>query len=114
MNLLVSFLPILLPFLFLVILKMPAKKGMLFSFIIVLAGAYFVWNMDLNVLAASIIQGVHKAIGILIILFGAIIFVYMAALKTYFSVTMLLIKLESFAFIIFVESSLTKDEKYSG
>ena len=42
----------------------------------------------------------------------SLIFVYMAALKTYFSVTMLLIKLESFAFIIFVESSFIKDKKY--
>lgn len=72
MNLVVSFLPILLPFLFLVILKMPAKKGMLLSFIIVLIGGYFIWEMELLVLGASILQGFHKAFGILIILFGAI------------------------------------------
>lgn len=72
MNLLISFLPILLPFLFLVILKMSAKLGMTLSFIAVLIGAYFFWDMELLTLTASVIQGLHKALGILIILFGAI------------------------------------------
>ena len=73
MNLIVSFLPIILPFLFLVILKMSARKGMALSFLIVLVGAYFIWDMELIVLASSVLQGLHKAFGILIILFGAII-----------------------------------------
>jgi lactate permease len=73
MNLLISFLPILLPFLFLVILKMSAKLGMTLSFFVILIGAYFFWDMSTLTLAASIIQGLHKALGILIILFGAII-----------------------------------------
>jgi len=73
MNLLVAFLPIILPFLFLVVLKMPAKKGMLYSFLIVLMCSYFIWRVDDIVILASIIQGFHKAFGILIILFGAII-----------------------------------------
>lgn len=73
MKLLLSFLPILLPFIFLVLLKMSAKKGMTLSFIIVLIGAFLIWGMDLNVLFASMIQGLHKAFGILIILFGAIL-----------------------------------------
>lgn len=72
MNLLISFLPILLPFIFLVLLKMPAKKGMTFAFIIVLISGYFVWKMDILVLIASMLQGLHKAFGILIILFGAV------------------------------------------
>ena len=72
MNLLISFLPILLPFIFLVLLKMPAKKGMTLAFIIVVISGYFVWKMDILVLLASMIQGLHKAIGILIILFGAV------------------------------------------
>lgn len=72
MNLLVSFLPIILPFIFLVVLKMSAKIGMSLTFIIVFISAYFVWNMDLIVISASIVQGLHKAFGILIILFGAI------------------------------------------
>ncbi len=72
MDLFVSFLPILLPFIFLVLLRMPAKKGMALAFLIVLLFAYFIWDMDVLVLSASIIQGIHKAFGILIILFGAI------------------------------------------
>lgn len=73
MKLLISFLPIILPFIFLVILKMSAKKGMTLSFLIVLLGAFFVWDMNLITISASIIQGAHQAFGILIILFGAII-----------------------------------------
>lgn len=73
MNLFVSFLPIILPFLFLVILKMSAKKGMTLSFILVLIASYLIWDMELIVIGASILQGLHKAFGILIILFGAII-----------------------------------------
>lgn len=72
MKILISFLPILLPFLFLVIMQMSAKKGMLLSFIIVLIGAYFIWDMEIIVLFSSMIQGLHKTIGILIILFGAV------------------------------------------
>ena len=72
MNLFVAFLPILLPFVFLVLLKMSAQKGMTLTFLIVLVLGYMVWKMEWLVLSASIIQGIHKAIGILIILFGAI------------------------------------------
>ena len=73
MNLLVSFLPIVLPFVFLVVFKMSAKSGMTLSFLVVLIGAYFIWDMELVVLTSSVLQGIHKAFGILIILFGAII-----------------------------------------
>ena len=72
MNILISFLPIILPFIFLVLLKMSAKVGMTLTFLIVLLSAFFLWGMDFSVLGASIIQGLHKAFGILIILFGAI------------------------------------------
>lgn len=72
MKILVSFLPILLPFIFLVVMKMSAKKGMLLSFLIVLVGSYFIWDMEFLVIGSSILQAIHKAFGILIILFGAI------------------------------------------
>jgi len=72
MKFIVSLLPILLPFLFLVVLKMSAKKGMTFSFIAVLISAYFIWEMEFITLSASVVQGLHKAFGILIILYGAI------------------------------------------
>ncbi|MBN2539931.1 MAG: L-lactate permease [Bacilli bacterium] len=76
MNLLISFLPILLPFIFLVLMRMPAKRGMALAFIMVFLAAFFLWDMDWNVLFASILQGLHKAFGILIILFGAIFMMY--------------------------------------
>lgn len=72
MQLLVSFLPIILPFLFLVVLKKSARLGMSLSFLFVLVAGYFIWDMEFLTLSASILQGVHKAVGILIILFGAI------------------------------------------
>ena len=64
---------ILAPFLFLVILRMPAKKGMLLSAVIVILCALFIWEMDKTAIAASVLEGFHKALTILLILFGAII-----------------------------------------
>lgn len=72
MYIIVSFLPIILPFIFLVVLKMSAKVGMSLTFLVVLVSALLVWNMEIVVIAASILQGVHKALGILLILYGAI------------------------------------------
>ncbi len=72
MNLIISLLPILLPFLLLVVLKTSAKVGMSISFIILAVFAFFLWDMEIITLLSSIIQGIHKAAGILIILFGAI------------------------------------------
>lgn len=72
LRLLATTLPILLPFLFLVLLKWGAKKGMFVSSIIFIAVAYVVWGMGIDIIGASIIQGAHKAITILFILFGAI------------------------------------------
>jgi len=73
MLLLTAFSAIIAPFLFLVILGMPAKKGMSFSAIIVLLLGYMVWGVEGNVIVASILQGFHKALTILLILFGAIV-----------------------------------------
>lgn len=64
---------ILLPFIFLVLLRMPAKKGMLFSSIIFIFLAFLVWGMEFQVLSASILEGFHRAITILFILLGAIV-----------------------------------------
>jgi lactate permease len=52
---------------------MSAKKGMAISFLIVCIAAYIVWGVNFNTLLASMIQGLHKSVGILIILFGAIL-----------------------------------------
>ncbi|QUH24879.1 L-lactate permease [Serpentinicella alkaliphila] len=73
MLLLTAFSAIIAPFLFLVILRMPAKKGMLYSAIIVLLLGYMVWGVETTVIAASFLQGLHRAITILLILFGAIV-----------------------------------------
>ncbi|WP_106495746.1 L-lactate permease [Lentibacillus sp. Marseille-P4043] len=61
------------PFIFLVIFRMPAVKGMLFSALIVIGLAFFVWGMGGTIVIASILQGLHKALTILLILFGAIV-----------------------------------------
>ncbi len=73
MQLLAAFSAIIAPFLFLVVLRMPAKKGMLYSALIVILLAFTVWGLDFNILSASILQGGHRAITILFILFGAIV-----------------------------------------
>lgn len=73
MLLLVALSAIIAPFLFLVIMRMPAVKGMLYSAIIVIVLAFLVWGMEVNVISASVLQGVHKALTILLILFGAIV-----------------------------------------
>ncbi|MEC3883314.1 L-lactate permease [Halobacillus sp. HZG1] len=73
MILLVALSAILAPFIFLVLLRMPAKKGMLYSALIVIGLAYFVWGVGERVIAASIMEGAHKTLTILFILFGAIV-----------------------------------------
>lgn len=72
MFILVSFLPIILPFIFLVLLKMSAKTGMSLTLFILIMCAFFIWNMNATVITSSVIQGIHKAFGILLILYGAI------------------------------------------
>ncbi len=62
---------------FLVILRMPAAKGMSISAVIVILLALTVWGMEGNVVTSSLLQGGHKALTILWILFGAL-----ALLKT--------------------------------
>lgn len=73
MLLLVALMAIIAPFVFLVLLKMPAIKGMTISSIIVIILAFTVWGMESNVLLASVLQGTHKTLTILWILFGALI-----------------------------------------
>lgn len=60
------------PFLFLVILRMSAVKGMFFSAIIIISIGFLAWGMEGDVIFASVLQGTHKALTILLILFGAI------------------------------------------
>ncbi len=72
-QILVALMPILLPLIFLVVLRMPAKKGMFLTFSIFVLSAFGVWGMGGDIVLASILQGVHKSITILWILFGAIL-----------------------------------------
>lgn len=73
MELLTALTAIIAPFIFLVILRMPAKKGMLYSALILTALAFIVWGMEVDIITASVLQGFHKALSILYILFGAIV-----------------------------------------
>lgn len=73
MLLLVALSAIIAPFIFVVMLRMSALKGMFFSAIIVIVLAYTTWGMEGTVILASILQGTHKAFTILLILFGAIV-----------------------------------------
>ncbi|SDN73091.1 L-lactate permease [Alkalicoccus daliensis] len=73
MLFLTAFSAIAAPFIFLVLLRMPAKKGMLYSAMIFILLAFFVWNMDTLTLSASIMEGFHQAVTILFILLGAIV-----------------------------------------
>ena len=73
MMLLVAFSAVIVPFLFLVLLRMSALKGMIISAIVVTILGIFVWGMQGNVVIASILQGTHKTLTILYILFGALV-----------------------------------------
>ncbi len=77
MLLFTALIAVIFPLLFLVVLKMPAKKGMLVSFIILLLGGFFIWKMGTDILLASTLQGIHKAFTILLILFGAMVLLNM-------------------------------------
>ncbi|AIO18941.1 L-lactate permease [Candidatus Izimaplasma bacterium HR1] len=71
-NIIVSLIPILGPLVFLVILRKSAKVGMSLSMVLIIVFGLLVWKIDLNVIFASIGIGVHNAITIIFILFGAI------------------------------------------
>ncbi|WP_272914219.1 L-lactate permease [Bacillus dakarensis] len=71
--LLVALSAIIAPFIMLVLLKMPAAKGMTISAIIVILLAFSLWGMETNIILSSILQGTHKTFTILWILFGALV-----------------------------------------
>ena len=60
------------PLFFLVIMRMSALKGMALSSIIVILLGLTAWGMEGKIVMASTLQGAHKALTILLILFGAI------------------------------------------
>ncbi|UJL45737.1 L-lactate permease [Virgibacillus sp. NKC19-16] len=73
MLMLVALSAVIVPFILLVLLRMPAIKGMSISSIVVILLAITVWGMEGQVVVSSIFQGVHKTLTILLILFGALV-----------------------------------------
>lgn len=73
MMLFVAFSAVIVPFIFLVLLRMSALKGMIISAFIVTFLGIFVWGMQGHVILASMLQGTHKTLTILYILFGALV-----------------------------------------
>ena len=69
----VAFSAVIVPFIFLVLLRMSALKGMIISAFIVTFLGVFVWGMQGHVISASLLQGTHKTLTILYILFGALV-----------------------------------------
>lgn len=70
---LLAILPILIIFLFLVVLRWSARNTMILAFISVLILAIFVWKVPFTQIAASSVDGVVTAISILFIVFGAVL-----------------------------------------
>lgn len=73
MLMLVALSAVIFPFIFLVLLRMPAIKGMTLSSVIVILLAVTVWGMGSGIILSSILQGAHKTLTILLILFGALV-----------------------------------------
>src|SRR5690625_247310 len=73
MLLLVALSAIITPFIFLVLFRMPAIKGMSVSCAIVILLALTVWGMESITVLSSVLQGVHIAFTIVFILFGALV-----------------------------------------
>ena len=71
--LLIALLAVLLPLILLAGLNFPAAKGMAISAGVVLVTAAVFWKMSGLVLLASMLQGLHKTLPILWILFGALL-----------------------------------------
>lgn len=73
---LVALLPILVALVLMVGLRWPATKAMPLAWLVCAAGAVFAWQLPAAYVAALTVQGFITAIGILIIVFGAIIILY--------------------------------------
>ena len=76
MLLLTAFSAIILPLVLIVVLRMPARRAMIISALAVALLGSVVWGMGGIELAASALQGAHRAVTILWILAGAILFLY--------------------------------------
>jgi lactate permease len=70
---LIATLPIVSVFLFLVILRWPAKKAMPISLVVTILMAMFIWKVPGNQVAAASIKGIVTALEVGVIVFGAIL-----------------------------------------
>ena len=70
---LLAFSPILLAAILLVGLRWPAKRAMPFVYVVTALIALFVWDMSINRVLASTLQGLVITVGVLWIIFGAIL-----------------------------------------
>lgn len=68
-----AMLPIIIVFVLLVVMRLPAKYAMSLAYVATAALSYFVWQTSGNQVAAATIHGVLTAINILFIVFSAIL-----------------------------------------
>ncbi|MBG0775677.1 MAG: L-lactate permease [Desulfovibrionaceae bacterium] len=73
---LVAFLPIALALVLMVGLRWPATRAMPLAWLVCALGAVFAWGLPVSYVAALTLQGFITAIGILIIVFGALLILY--------------------------------------
>ncbi len=69
----IALLAIIVPLVTVVVLRLPARIGMSISAVVVTLAAVLFWQMTGLAVAASVAQAVHRALSILLILFGAIL-----------------------------------------
>lgn len=72
----VALIPILVALVLMVGLRMGAMKAMPLAWLACAAGAFFVWKLPLEYIAALSIQGAISAVGVLIIVFGALLILH--------------------------------------
>ena len=73
---LLALMPVLTVFVFLVVLRWPAKHAMPLAYVVTVAIALLFWGTDFLVVAAASVHGVVTALNILFIVFGAILLLY--------------------------------------
>ena len=72
----VALLPILVALVLMVGMRWPSTKAMPLAWLVCALGAIFAWNLPVGYVAALSLQGIVVAVGVLIIVFGAIIILY--------------------------------------
>lgn len=75
LQVLAALTPIASVFTFLIVLRLPAAKAMPLSLTLTMLMAYFIWQVPSIQIAASVIEGNVIALGICIIIFGAIVLI---------------------------------------